>query len=89
MFEQFRENIRLTGETYIAAKQGSKSVLEGFKNASRPRKALWISILVAITLPSILSKYSVPWYYQALLVFALVILQLWLWIGKTSDNTQR
>lgn len=39
MFEQFKENIRLTGETYTAARQGFKSGFEAFKNGENaPRK---------------------------------------------------
>ena len=83
MFKQFKENIQLTGETYTAARRGFKSNVEAFKNAPRFKKSIWMSIVGAIAVSAIASKYSVPWYYEAVLVLGLVILPLWLWAGKT------
>ena len=86
MFEQFKENIRLTGETYAAARQGSRSAFEAFKNAPRFKKGLWMSFVGTIILTSIASKYSVPWYYQAVLVITFVLLPLRLWVGRTEPT---
>lgn len=89
MFDQFKENIRLAGETYNAARHGLKSGIESFKNAPRAKKGLWISIIGAIAVSSVASNFSVAWYYQAALVIGLVILPLWVWMERGDSTPSR
>jgi hypothetical protein len=84
MFEQFRENIRLTGETFTAARHGFKSGIDTFDKAPRFKKAVWMSIIGAVVVSSITSEFSVPWYYQAILVLGIVVFPLCVWAGRTN-----
>lgn len=88
MFEQFKENIQLTGETYTTARRGLRSGFATFKKAPKFRKALWMSIIGAIVVSSIAGAFSVPWYYQVILVIGIVVFPLWLWAGR-PDATNR
>jgi hypothetical protein len=64
MFEQFKENIRLTGETYVAAKKQFRGAREAFKTAPRFKKLGWEIALGAILITAVTSRFAIPWYYQ-------------------------
>ena len=86
MFEQLKENIRLAGETHAAARQGLRSVLDRFENAPRLKQAMWMCILGAIVVPAIASHFSIPWYYQIILVLGIVIIPLRVWVRKADTK---
>lgn len=77
MFEQFKENIRLTGETYVTAKEQFRSGWETFKT-SPAKKAAWCSALGAIVVTTITSRLAIPWYYQVAFVVVLAAIALML-----------
>ncbi len=82
MFEQFKENIQLTGERYGEARREIRSGVFRFKSSPRQKKALWIAILAGLAVSSVASGFSVPWYYQVLLVIGIVLVPLWVWEDK-------
>jgi hypothetical protein len=86
VFEQFKENIHLTGETYTTARRGLRSGFNAFRNTPKFQKAMWMSIIGAIVVSSIAAAFSIPWYYQVVLVIGIVVFPLWVWAGRADDT---
>ncbi len=86
MFEQFKENIELAGETSISVRRGFRSGFDAIKNAPRARKALWLSVVGAILVNSIADSISVAWFYKVVLVIVIVVLPLSIWVASADGK---
>jgi Flp pilus assembly protein TadB len=89
VFEQFRENIRLSRDTYKEARDALKSVRETVNRAEPLKRGLWVAMLGGVVFGNVASYLSIAWYYQAALVLALVLFPVEIWLRRTRRQQPR
>jgi membrane protein YdbS with pleckstrin-like domain len=73
LFEQFKENLSLAGETAKGAREGFKSGQAAWRNAPPMKRAVWLLVPTAMAVSAVAEHFSVPWYYEAAGMLALVV----------------
>jgi hypothetical protein len=77
MFEQFKENLRLTSETTKTAREGLRSAQVAWRMATPTMRAVWLLVPTVIVVSAVAEHFSVPWYYEAA-TLVLVVLGSWM-----------
>jgi protein-S-isoprenylcysteine O-methyltransferase Ste14 len=75
LFEQFKENLSLAGET---PREGLKSAQAAWRNATPTKRAVWLLVPTVIVVSAVAEHFSVPWYYEAAGILVLVVGSSWL-----------
>jgi membrane protein YdbS with pleckstrin-like domain len=73
LFEQFKENLSLAGETAKTGRVGLKSARAAWRNATPTRRAVWLLVPTAIVVSAVAEHFSVPWYHEVAGMLVLVV----------------